>query len=90
MENEAQRRFLMDLGVPVGQGFLFSLYASPDFKDSGNVIAYVGQGGLGLPDTTYYTDAKKADKLKAYQAHVAKVLELSGVAAADAALAPSR
>ncbi|KAG1089071.1 hypothetical protein G6F40_013375 [Rhizopus arrhizus] len=48
-------------------------------------MAYASQGGLGLPDTTYYTDAKNADKLKAYQAHVAKVLELSGVAAADAA-----
>ncbi|HDS1443968.1 TPA: peptidase, partial [Stenotrophomonas maltophilia] len=48
-------------------------------------MAYASQGGLGLPDSTYYTDAKNADKLKAYQAHVAKVLELSGVAAADAA-----
>src|SRR5690606_34563862 len=47
--------------------------------------AYAFQGGLGLPDKTYYFDADKKDKLEAYQAHVAKVLELSGVPAADAA-----
>jgi putative endopeptidase len=47
-------------------------------------IAYAGQGGLGLPDTTYYFDADKKDR-DAYEAHIAKVLELSGVAAADAA-----
>ncbi len=48
-------------------------------------IAMAFQGGLGLPDSTYYSDAKHKDKLAAYETHVAKVLELSGVAAADAA-----
>ncbi|KRG69228.1 M13 family metallopeptidase [Pseudoxanthomonas dokdonensis] len=68
-----------------GENFLFGFGAEADFKDSQNNIAYASQGGLGLPDTTYYFDADKKDKLEAYQAHVAKVLELSGVAAADAA-----
>ncbi|MCO6798145.1 M13 family metallopeptidase, partial [Pseudomonas aeruginosa] len=68
-----------------GDNLLFGFGAEADFKNSGVNMAYASQGGLGLPDTTYYTDAKNADKLKAYQAHVAKVLELSGVAAADAA-----
>ena len=69
------------------QGFnpLFGFGAEADFTDSANNIAYASQGGLGLPDTTYYTDAAKKDKLDAYRAHVARVLELSGVAAADAA-----
>ena len=58
---------------------LFGFGPEADFKNSSMNMAYASQGGLGLPDTTYYTDAKKADKLKAYQAHVAKVLELSGV-----------
>ena len=48
-------------------------------------MAYASQGGLGLPDTEYYIKAENKDKLDAYQAHIAKVLELSGVAAADAA-----
>ncbi len=68
-----------------GENVLFGFGPEADFKNSSMNMAYASQGGLGLPDTTYYTDAKKADKLKAYQAHVAKVLELSGVAAADAA-----
>ncbi|TIK67508.1 peptidase [Stenotrophomonas maltophilia] len=68
-----------------GDNVLFGFGAEADFKNSTMNMAYASQGGLGLPDTTYYTDAKNADKLKAYQAHVAKVLELSGAAAADAA-----
>ncbi|MTI72907.1 MAG: peptidase [Stenotrophomonas sp.] len=68
-----------------GENVLFGFGPEADFKNSSMNMAYASQGGLGLPDSTYYTDAKKADKLKAYQAHVAKVLELSGVAAADAA-----
>ena len=68
-----------------GQNFLFGFGPEADFKDSANNIAYAMQGGLGLPDKTYYTDADKADKLAAYEKHVAKVLEMSGVPAADAA-----
>ena len=68
-----------------GENVLFGFGPEADFKNSSMNLAYASQGGLGLPDSTYYTDAKNADKLKAYQAHVAKVLELSGVAAADAA-----
>ena len=68
-----------------GENVLFGFGAEADFKNSAVNMAYASQGGLGLPDKTFYTDASKADKLKAYQAHVAKVLELSGVAAADAA-----
>ena len=68
-----------------GENFLFGFGPEADFKNSAMNMAYASQGGLGLPDTTYYTDAGKADKLNAYKAHVAKVLELSGVAAADAA-----
>ena len=68
-----------------GEGQLFGFGPSPDFKDSNNNIAYAFQGGLGLPDPAYYTKAENKDKLDAYQAHVARILELSGVPAADAA-----
>ena len=70
-----------------GQNGLFGFGASPDFKDSGMNMAYAFQGGLGLPDPEYYTVGSKEnkEKLQQYQAHIAKVLELSGVAAADAA-----
>jgi len=52
-------------------------------------IAYAFQGGLGLPDPEYYTRAENKPKLDAYQAHIAKTLELAGVAA-DAAAAQAR
>ena len=68
-----------------GQNDLFGFFPSGDFKDSNTNIAYAVQGGLGLPDRGYYFDADKKAKLQAYEAHVAKVLELSGIAAADAA-----
>ena len=68
-----------------GQNELFSFGAEADFKNSSMNIAYAAQGGLGLPDPEYYTKADNKAKLDAYQAHIAKVLELSGVSAADAA-----
>jgi len=68
-----------------GNNVLFSFNAGPDFKKSSQNIAYAMQDGLGLPDPEYYTSAANKAKLDAYQAHVAKVLELSGVAAPDAA-----
>ncbi len=67
-----------------GQGFLWGIGAMPDFKDSSVNIAATGQGGLGLPDTTYYSAADKAGIREAYVAHIAKVLELSGVPAEQA------
>ncbi|MBJ7575170.1 M13-type metalloendopeptidase [Luteimonas sp. MC1828] len=67
-----------------GNNALFRFHAGPDFKDSATNIAYAMQGGLGLPDRSYYFDAAHADKLVAYQQHVARVLALSGVDAAAA------
>ena len=68
-----------------GENNLFGFGANADFSDSTVNIAYAMQGGLGLPDKEYYEKAAHKDKLAAYQAHIAKVLELSGVPAADAA-----
>jgi putative endopeptidase len=67
-----------------GQGYVFGFGPSPDFKDSSVNIAYVAQAGLGLPDRDYYFDEDKAEQRAAYVKHIAKVLELSGVKAADA------
>ena len=68
-----------------GQGVLFSLFANADYKDSANVIAYVGQGGLGLPEKGYYFDDAQAKIRDAYVAYIEQVLTLSGVDAAQAA-----
>ena len=68
-----------------GEGGLFGFGPEADFDVPTMNIAYAMQGGLGLPDTSYYTDADKAPVREQYVAHVAKMLELSGVPAADAA-----
>src|SRR6185503_10609935 len=68
-----------------GEGFIFRFGSDADFSDASMTIGYAGQGGLGLPDRSYYFDADKQDKRDAFVAHVAKMLELSGVPAADAA-----
>ena len=68
-----------------GGGFLIDFAAEPDFQNPEINIAYASQGGLGLPDSKYYFDADKQAIREAYVAHIAKVLELSGVPADEAA-----
>jgi endothelin-converting enzyme/putative endopeptidase len=65
---------------------LFSFSSGQDFKDSNAVIGQADQGGLGLPERDYYfrDDAKAADTRKEYVAHVARMMQLLGVPAADA------
>ena len=69
-----------------GERLLFSFESSADFRDSSMNIAYATQGGLGLPDPGFYSDATHADKLAAYERHIADLLVLAGDArdAADA------
>ncbi|GDX79644.1 peptidase M13 [Deltaproteobacteria bacterium] len=57
-----------------------------DFKDPNRNILYLAEGGLALPDKDYYFPTDDAGKktLADYQAHVAKMLEFSGVQAKDA------
>jgi len=71
----------------VGVGALMDMEAQPDFKDPGLDILHVGQGGLGLPDRDYYLkdDERSQDLRKEYEAHVARMLALSGEAEAAAA-----
>src|SRR5262249_10849550 len=63
-----------------GIGVLFELVAGEDLKASDTNIAYVGQGGLGLPDNGYYTREDVASKLlrTRYRDHVARMLDLLG------------
>jgi putative endopeptidase len=49
-----------------------------DFHDSLKAITQLDSGGLGLPDRDYYSEAGLKDKLEAYRAHVARMLELGG------------
>lgn len=71
----------------MGINTLFVLDSTQDFKNSAEVTADIGQGGLGLPDRDYYTktDEKSKATRDAYVKHVAKMLELMGDDAAKSA-----
>jgi len=85
LDNQEKIADYLRTSAAKGENLLFGFGPEADFKDPKNNIAYANQGGLGLPDKAYYFDPDKKDKLAAYEAHVAKVLELSGIPAADAA-----
>lgn len=57
-----------------------------DFKDSGQVIAAAGQGGLGLPNRDYYLRPEPMFQAAraGYQQHVARMFQLLGDAPAAA------
>ena len=38
----------------LGPNPLFNFYSSPDLHNANQVIAYIDQGGLSLPDRDYY------------------------------------
>ena len=67
-----------------GEAVLFRFGGNGDFKDSSQEIAYVGQGGLGLPTVDYYSKPDFEKIRTAYVAHIAKLLTLAGVGAAEA------
>ena len=70
------------LGVDV----IFNFSSGQDAKDSNAVIGQADQGGIGLPEKDYYfrTDAKSVETRKEYVAHISRMLQLTGVAAAEA------
>jgi putative endopeptidase len=73
----AELSHLHELGV---RGAAFFFTSNPDMHDANSVIAYVDQGGLGLPDRDDYLkddDASK-DKRDKYVKHVANMFKLAG------------
>lgn len=59
-----------------GGGGLFGSYISSDRGDATRSILYLAQGGLGLPDESYYRDDKFAEIREAYVAYLTRLLEL--------------
>ncbi len=45
-----------------------------DRGDSSRYVLHASQGGLGLPDESYYREAERADIRDAYVAHIARML----------------
>src|SRR5580704_10032545 len=65
---------------------LFGFGAQPDFHDTGHVLGQFDQGGMAMPGRDFYLndDAKSVEIRTKYVAHIARMLELSGVPAAKA------
>jgi putative endopeptidase len=70
-----------------GGGALFRFYSSPDLHNADQVIAYIDQGGLTLPDRDYYIkdDPKKAEMRKRLVENVTETFMLAGQTLAQAA-----
>lgn len=64
---------------------LFYIYPAPDAGNPDRILLYTGQGGLGLPDESYYREEKFAPVVRAYREHVQAMLALAGVADSGAA-----
>ena len=79
LPSEVARLHAQDVNV------FFSFGSSPDADNSKMTIADVDQGGLGLPDRSYYLDAKDEETRTKYREHVARMFELTGDSPADAA-----
>ncbi len=62
-----------------GLGGILAFGGFADFQDSTMVIAYVGQGGMGLPDKTYYFDEQHEPIRAQYLAYIAELLQVGGV-----------
>jgi putative endopeptidase len=59
---------------------LFYIYPAPDAGNPDRILLYTGQGGLGLPDESYYREEKFAPIVSAYREHVQTMLGMAGVA----------
>ena len=66
---------------------LFYIYPAPDAGNPDRILLYTGQGGLGLPDESYYREEKFAPMVQAYREHVRTMFGLAGVPDAEAAAA---
>ncbi|GAA4085040.1 M13 family metallopeptidase [Nocardioides kongjuensis] len=69
----------------IGGYGLFGSYIDTDSRKSDRYLFHVVQGGLGLPDESYYRDDKFADIRTAYVAYLARLLTLGGHAEPEAA-----
>lgn len=70
-----------------GRNALFQLNALPDMEHPDRLMAYLSQGGLGLPDADWYTHPQMAPRVDAYRSYIVRMLSLSGLPAVDAAQA---
>src|SRR5580704_13328890 len=71
----------------IGPNPLFNFYSNSDLHNADQVIAYISQGGLSLPDRDYYIkdDADKVEMRKHLIEYATQLFTLAGQPAKDAA-----
>ena len=62
-----------------GVGAFFYSYPAADLEDSNMTILYMEQGGLGMGNRDYYTEAKNAELKASYRVYLEKLFTLAGV-----------
>lgn len=62
---------------PEGGPDLFALFVSADAGDPDNAIAYIGQGGIVLPDEAYYREKRYEPIRQAYTRLISRLLLLA-------------
>ena len=67
----------------IGGYGVFGSYVDSDNKDSDRYLFNLVQGGLGLPDESYYREDKHAETREAYVAYLTRLLGLLGDGAPD-------
>lgn len=87
--NDLQDVYAKTIGVDAPY---FGMSAFADLNNSAVNAAYVGPGGLGLPDRDYYLDQdeKSKENRTSYVAYITKMLQYIGESEADAAKKANR
>ncbi len=62
-----------------GIGAFFYSYPAADLEDSNMTILYMEQGGLGMGNRDYYTEAENANLKASYRTYLARIYSLAGV-----------
>lgn len=60
----------------LGIGAFFNFYVGQDLKNVDKNVAYLSQGGLGLPNREYYHDESKREILESYMKYIEDVLNI--------------
>jgi putative endopeptidase len=68
-----------------GVGGFLQAFVDNDPGNPERYLVFLEQGGIGLPDESYYRDEKFADIRSSYLAHIERMLAMAGVADAEAA-----
>jgi putative endopeptidase len=76
-------------GLTANADHVFGLWVNQGFEDSRHYLPHILQGGLGMPDRDSYIDPspKTAELRVQYQAHIAAILKMAGVADPDTSAA---